>query len=40
MNLNYVGQSVQRTKLKGKLSETTVLSKITCLLETVPHILR
>lgn len=38
MNLNYVEQSLEGTKLRGKLREIAVLSKIPCLLEISSHI--
>lgn len=40
MNLNYVEKSIEGTKLRGKLCEIAVLSKITCLLETSSHMSR
>lgn len=40
MNLTYVEKSIEGTKLRGKLCEIAVLSKITCLLETSLHMSR
>ena len=38
MNLNYVEQSLEGTKLRRKVREIAVLSKIPCLLEISSHI--